>query len=103
MTLLGGADAPTMGQLRVRKSRDGVKVEGEAPQRHTFPRQFLVREINDAVRITVTVPSDPPVVYEVDAIEAHDRGITALVGSRVDNPDEAPPAKRKWWQRKNNG
>lgn len=98
MSLLG-VKSPTTGALRVRKVHGGgILVEGDAPELHEFPRKFLVRELNDAVRIKVTIPSNPPVTYEVT-------GITAtgdLVAHKLPTPKPTEkPKKRRWWQRKN--
>jgi hypothetical protein len=82
------------GTLTVRKGRCGITVEGEAPEQHSFPTQFLARELNKAVRVHVVIPSDPEVRYEVTGITP-----TEWTADRIHTP-ESKPARRRWWQRR---
>lgn len=42
--------------LILRKKRDGTTiVEGEFPDRHTFPARWVERELGDLVSVTITV------------------------------------------------
>ena len=97
------------GKLVVRKTAEGVKVEGDPPQRHEFPVKFLDRELNSAVRILIEVAGHR---WEVSAIEA-ERGedgglkrVNSLVGSLLPpHVPEPQPAKKKrrWFRRRKNG
>jgi hypothetical protein len=97
MTLLGGTRNPTRGSLKLRKGDGKVVVEGDPPELHEFPRKFLDRELNSAVRIRVEIPSDPPLYYEISAITGKDGN---LVGTLLPTPKVKP--RRRWWQRRKN-
>jgi hypothetical protein len=78
----------------VRKGRCGLTIEGEAPQRHSFPVKFLNRELNDAVRVYVSIPTvDGELRYEVTDIQKHE-----WIANRIATPQPEP--RRRWWQRK---
>lgn len=105
MTGVGGSGT---GSLIIQKSERGVRIQGDAPQVHTFPSKFLDRELNAAVRIHVVVSSEPPLVYEITALEGSRHpetgalnGSYSLVGHLL--PQEAPaspkPPKKRWFRR----
>lgn len=92
------------GSLIVRKTEKGIVVEGTVPQTHSFPRKFLERELNSAIRIHVVVSSDPPVVYEITSFDGprdsngHLSGPYDLTGHLIPSP-HVPQQKRRWWRR----
>lgn len=90
-----GVSHETTGSLQIRKGAHGVEVEGPIPSQHTFPSQFLERELNAAVKVWVVIPSQPPVYYEVTGISNGD-----LLGHRYyyEPPEQSKP-KRRWFRR----
>lgn len=92
-----GVTTPATGTLTVRKTAEGGIVVESAPSRHAFPFNFLERELGDAIRVQVTVTSDPPVLYEIVRIDQNE-----WVGNRRE-PEPIPepePPRRRWWQRR---
>lgn len=110
-----GVASGTTGSLQIRKTKGGIEVE-KAPDVHEFPRDFLLRELNNAVKLYVVIPSNPPVSYEVSSIsEAGETNkLIALQGSKAplplqaeevtaeETPADSQPVKRSWWQRRKN-
>lgn len=103
-----GVGGSGTGSLIVQKTERGVAVKGSVPQVHAFPPKFLDRELNTAVRIHVVIPSDPPVVYEVTALEGTrhpDTGALTgpyeLVGHLLPQKasEPSPPKKKRWFRR----
>lgn len=99
--MLGGVTSHKTGALRLRKTATGVRVEGDVPELHGFPIRFLTRELNKSVRLTITIPADPPLVYEIVnlAVTGEGGSATELIGHLV-AVDNKPPPKRRWWQRR---
>lgn len=86
------------GSLKVHKRTDGIEVVLPIPEVHVFPRDFLVRELNEAVRIRVTIPSTPPVEYDVLSFDGlHGEDIVAQRHYPPKSPD-APP-RVSWLKR----
>lgn len=101
MSLLGGTSAPTTGSLQIRKTADGILVEGQAPGYHEFPEKFIKRELGDAIRITLEIQSDPPVRYEITryaGVTEEDQEASHDLAGNLLPSDDKP--RRKWWQRK---
>jgi hypothetical protein len=95
--MLGVGGAKTTGSLVLRKTPNGLQVEGDAPEHHEFPRRYLERELNQSVRIRVVIPVDPPLVYEITGLQEHYKTPGwDLVGDLV--PNENVP-RRRWWHR----
>lgn len=89
-----GVGGKRTGSLVLRKPvGGGLVIEGDPPDEHVFPRKFLDRELNDAVRIRIVIPTEEPIVYEVTDIEAKGD----LYAHRIKS--EAVK-KRRWWRKK---
>ncbi len=100
--MLGGVTGGTTGSLRVRKLTSGDLQVDNAPGTHEFPREWILRELNEAVCLYVVLPSDPPVTYLVTEIAEGPKGWD-LRGALKSEAPVNPAPRRRWWQRKKNG
>lgn len=85
-----GVSGKSTGSLILRKGPGGIEVEGSPPDLHVFPRRFLDRELNSAVRVRVVVPAKDPLIYEVSAID----GKGDLVAHRIKSEQVR---RRRFW------